>query len=68
MKIFWMVLVVLGLLVFGANCQKGTKEAKVETNVEEQAAGVMSEIQEASPSDTINVMETAPADTVPAQQ
>jgi len=68
MKKFWVVLVLLGLLVFGVNCQKNTKEAKVETKVEGQAADVMSEVQEASSSDTMQVLETAPADTVPPQQ
>ena len=64
MKRLWIVLIALGLLVFGANCQKGTKEAKEETK---EATGVVSEVQEASPSDTMNVMETTPADTVTAQ-
>ncbi|MBL7066951.1 MAG: hypothetical protein ISS29_03725 [Candidatus Marinimicrobia bacterium] len=56
MKKFLMVLVVLGLLVFGVNCQKKAKEAKVETKVEEQV-----------PAETVETQEAAPADTVPAQ-
>ncbi|MCK4641221.1 MAG: hypothetical protein KAU06_07785 [Candidatus Marinimicrobia bacterium] len=64
MKKFLMVLVVLGLLVFGVNCQKKAKEAKVETKVEEQ---VPAETLEAAPAETTEVQETAPADTVPVQ-
>lgn len=58
MKKFLMVLVVLGLLVFGVNCQKKAKEAKVETKIEEQAPA---EIQEAVPAETTEVQEAAPA-------
>ncbi len=64
MKKFLMVFVVLGLLVFGVNCQKTAKEAKVETKVEEQ---VPAEQLEVAPADTMELMEAAPADTVPVQ-
>lgn len=67
MKKFLMVLVVLGLLVFGVNCQKKAKEAKVETKVEEQVPAETLETLEAAPAEMTEVQETAPADTVPAQ-
>jgi len=68
MKKILMVLVVLGLLVFGVNCQKKTKEAKVETKVEEQIPAEKLETQEAAPAETTAVKETDPAVTVPAPQ
>ena len=68
MKKILMVLVVLGLLVFGVNCQKKTKEAKVETKVEEQIPAEKLETQEAAPAETTDVMETAPTKTIPTQQ